>query len=1278
VLTVTRLTNAEYLISSVALSIDEYYAGVGESPGVWAGGWAEGLGLAGVVGADQLRALVDGKHPTSGVDLLSGSKPRSVLAFDLTFSAPKSVSLLWALGSEPVAEVVASAHREAVGVALGFLEERAAVARVQSQGVRRRVATEGWVAAGFVHRTSREGDPQLHTHCLVPNLGRRSGDGRYVALDAGPLFEWARAAESVYQNHLQRSLSLRLRVCWGPDRHNTREMEGFTRAQLRAFSKRSAQIEAELEKTGARYESPELRMQADDEASLATRTGKDHSLTPSRLAERWRREADAVDLAAGAELERSVCFGNPDLEAPSWEEISRTLTDPEAGLCAHSARFSRADVVEHVCAISVGRLDLEEVTGLADRFLSSDLAVRLTPDDGPARRKTAQWSTAAHRATEDRTLALAETLAARSVPAISAAAVTAARRLEPGLGRDQVAAIMVVSGEGASLRCVLAPAGYGKTTMLHTAAQAATTEGRPVVAVASTAKAVAELAGAGLDARTIARLRIDLSNGPLAAGTVVVLDEISQTPTAEVEAVLVAVDACPGGSLWVLGDPRQSQPVGPGGMADHIEALAGSGRIPSANLTVNRRQVHLADRQALGLLRRGEVARSQQLRSEHGWEHEHVSPGDTRNAMAAAVCADIDTYGAAAVVALVVSHSDAEDLADRIRSRLTDTGALGGPAMTGPGWTGDRDYQAGDRVLLHARRGGSSSRLVNGTTATVTGVDDGGLTVHLDRSGEDARLPAGFVAGARTDGSPNLSHSWARTVDGAQGGTWETCHLLGSAALDAYRGYTGQSRSRQPTHTWNTKTLVAVDHGGILVDQRDAAEVVAQALARQPDPTLAARSDPWTLDRQLRDLIAEHERVLAGHPDNTDEALAAAIEELRPAKARLASMDALAASAASYLDGQGAVARLSRHGRRERRDLQDTLAVDLQRARDERNRRDEIAARVAALQRAKDAFNSFEQAEGWRRDGLRRLHEALDDHWAQVVTACVRADDPLAFGIDKLRHARATTAARIGQLDTSIPPDRGDEWQQARRQLPDLVRTRHQAEQALTASQANLDDASRRRWGRHDHQAIAAAHAKVAVREKSLEQALTAEGDLQGQLAVIASHQQERKQVITQSAPRRNQLASTLAQLDGALDHTRAERVHALAAEPPAHQVERLGQPPSSAAGRAVWCHQALPIEAALDRNDGVSPTWTGWSRHVARARQEIAVADRVLQATHGTVNPAEWADLAQQAGTLREQALRDLRVRQSHQETMSPTHQAEHHLHIDHSVRPGGHQIGL
>ena len=119
-------------------------------------------------------------------------------AIDATFSAPKSVSLLWAFGGPETAAAVSIAHVEAVEAALGFVEERAAVTRRQSGGVRVRAATSGWAAATFVHRSSRAGDPQLHTHAVIPNVVRRD-DGVWVALDATVLYRWAKAAGSVYQ-----------------------------------------------------------------------------------------------------------------------------------------------------------------------------------------------------------------------------------------------------------------------------------------------------------------------------------------------------------------------------------------------------------------------------------------------------------------------------------------------------------------------------------------------------------------------------------------------------------------------------------------------------------------------------------------------------------------------------------------------------------------------------------------------------------------------------------------------------------------------------------------------------------------------------------------------------------------------------------------------------------------------------------------------------------------------------------------------------------------------
>ena len=343
-----------------------------------------------------------------------------------------------------------------------------------------------------------------------------------------------------------------------------------------------------------------------------------------------------------------------------------------------------------------------------------------------------------------------------------------------------------------------------------------------------------------------------------------------------------------------------------------------------------------------------------------------------------------------------------------------------------------------------------------------------------------------------------------------------------------------------------------------------------------------------------------------------------------------------------------------------------------------RQARDDIASRVQALQGDQIAFGRFEKSHGWRREDLFRLRDRLDDHWAQTVAAAVGADDPLAFGIDRLRHARATTATRTEQLDASIPPDRASEWQDTRAQLPQVVRARHDAERALANSQARLDEASRRHWGRHDRDAINAAQGRVSYNQQRLEEARNAERDLRNYLDQISTHQQERRHAITDRAPLRRELASSLAQFDASLDYTRPQRVRALVSDPSPDLVKRLGEPPASAAGRAVWCHHALPLEEFLDRKDGIGPPWTGWSQQADRARREIKIADRLLQVEPSGINAAAWAELAQQAATIREQAVKDLRVQNAYEQKMTPTHDAEHHLGIDLSAGSRGPEIDL
>jgi conjugative relaxase-like TrwC/TraI family protein len=1233
VLTVTALTDAEYLLSSVALGIDEYYVGVGEAPGVWAGGWSAEVGVAGMVEADELRSLIDGFQPVTGEPLLVGLRDRSVNAFDLTFSAPKSVSLLWALASEPAADTVMAAHREAVAVALGFLEGRAATARMQVDGVRRHVATHGWAVAGFVHRTSREGDPQLHTHCLVPNVVRRAPDGRCVALAARPLFVWARAAGSIYQAELQRTLSVRLGVAWGPDRSNTRDLVGFTTAQLRAFSRRTVEIEAELEARGALYESPALRMRADDEASLATRPAKNHSLTPSLLVDRWHAEAAGVGLVVGRALDGAVCWRDPPLPVLGYEAIASALVDEETGLCAHAAKFTEPDVVEHVAALSAGRLTVDEIGAVTAGFLASDSVVRLVPVRSASGWEPARWSTSALRALEDATLALLDGLQARPGAPIRTTPPTV------GLGADQCEAVDVVCGMGGSVRTVLAPAGYGKTAMIHAAATAAVADGRPVLAVATTAKAVAELTEAGLSAMTVARFRLDLRQAPLAPGTVMILDEVSQTSTRDAHTVLAAVAACRGGQLWILGDPRQSPSVQAGGIAAELETRARAGVIPAATLTTNRRQIEPDDRHALALLRVGEAAASQAVRAEKGWEHHAATPAATRSALADAVVADIVEHGAASAVALVVSHGQAEDLADRIRRRLTTAGVLGGPAFNGPGWTTDRTYRAGDRILFHTRCGDRHSPLVNGTVGTVTAVDRDGLAVHTD-SGGTTVVSTAFAGGVRADGTPNLSHAWARTVDGAQGGTWIHAHLLGSADLDAYRGYTGQSRSRYPTHTWNTTPIDDGDHGGRLADRRTPHERVVAALGRVPDTTMAALDDPWPADRHLRAAISAHRAVLdVQPPDRTSglvaarDASAAAQDELDVAQRRLAQTG----TDLDKLDRFGPLRSLQRQHRSERRQLEDRLAADQQAVIDAAGAVTRAERRVRRLEGDQRCHDEFEHTEGWRRDAIGATVEQLEAHWTGVAIACCLSDDPLAFGVDPLRLARQRLTRQLAQLDASLPADRDTERRDARQRLTDAVNERRAAQQDLTDAISFHDRLSRQRWPRRDPASIGDAADHVHDAAHRLDRARTAEIHVERRVEALDAHQHERRRALHGAAPQHAQLITDLVLIDTSLERTLPARVLAALDRPASWQLELLGPVPRTFAARAVWCGGAHRIESHLDRRAANERGWRQACYDIADTPQLCDIADQYLELDTPAIHVRQWSGATQAARAVQE-----------------------------------------
>src|SRR5215203_3918891 len=308
VLSIAKLTPGQegYYERSVAAGLDDYYAGRGESPGVWTGRGAQELELEGLVHEGELGRLIRGLHPYTEKQLRTHPKARvitieridpltdersietkklaPVAGFDLVFSPPKSVSLLHALGAEDTRRAVNEAHLTAWQAALGYLEDEACVTRRGAQGVTRENAG-GFVAAAYQHRTSRAQDPHLHTHVIVANMAQSPSDETWRALDGEAILKTYRlAAGYLYEAHLRAELSRTLGLEWETPRKGWAELRGVPRRVVEEFSsRRAAVLERMREQATSGYYAAQV-------AAVDTREKKEH-VDLAALREDWRARA---------------------------------------------------------------------------------------------------------------------------------------------------------------------------------------------------------------------------------------------------------------------------------------------------------------------------------------------------------------------------------------------------------------------------------------------------------------------------------------------------------------------------------------------------------------------------------------------------------------------------------------------------------------------------------------------------------------------------------------------------------------------------------------------------------------------------------------------------------------------------------------------------------------------------------------------------------------------------------------------------------------------------
>lgn len=527
-----------------------------EEEGRWLGRQADGLGLAGSVSTDDLEALLSGHDPVTGTRLgaalvdrvdAKGRLIKAVAGFDATFSAPKSLSVWWGLTGDTR---LLDAHDVAVRAVLDHLERYGATTRIRVNGTRQHPDTEGLVMAAFRQATSREDDPQLHSHVVV-SAKVQTADGRWWALDARYLKRKQRALGGLYQSVLRAELTHRYGVAWGPIVKGQAEIIGMPRELLDAFSKRTRQVDKLLAAKVTEFREREgrdptrwERAALTREAAEDSRDDKTHTPTGT-LSARWADEA----RAQGWTPERLVESMRTAARAVTTTRATLSVPEVLDLLSANGSTWTRADVMQAICDLAppVSQLSGQDWARTVERACDQviESCVRLDPQPtGPVRASDGRsiWLPPSEPdLTHEHVLAQEERILTFAIDAHDQPETPSFTIDRAGLDVLQADAAAAVAGHD-PLVLIVGPAGTGKTTALRRAVDDLHRQRRPSFGVAPTAKAAKVLRNeTGMPAETIAKLlhewRADQPRDAyrLPPGATVVVDEAGMCGTGAVE-----------------------------------------------------------------------------------------------------------------------------------------------------------------------------------------------------------------------------------------------------------------------------------------------------------------------------------------------------------------------------------------------------------------------------------------------------------------------------------------------------------------------------------------------------------------------------------------------------------------------------------------------------------------------------------------------------------------------------------------------------------------------
>ncbi len=729
---------------------DGYYAK--DDPGhksasAWAGKGAEELGLEGPVDADVFRAVLEGGVPDgSGRQLGRRGKDGELLhrpGRDLTFSAPKSVSIAALVGGD--ARIV-DAHDRAVKATLDWVEANAAETRVQDPETKRMVRARGQeiVAATFRHDTSRNLDPQLHTHAVVANMVR-SGDGKWRTMANEGLYERQKLVGMHYRNELARSL---VELGYGIEKTHADgrfEIAGVSREVIEAFSTRRAEIEAAMEERclGATGENPRIA----ERAALMTRAAK-RDVDRDALRGVWAEHAadlgfDARALAAGAarKVAAPAIQGREAAIAPDRGPAAEAVAWAMEHHSERQAVFARADLFAAALAHAPGRVTMaeaeREVAALENAGALHAVSVPGAADALATERTVGE---------ERETIALMRLGEGKGRAPMRSWAVQGHLHRGP-LTAGQRDAVKLILSSMDRVVGVQGYAGTGKTTMLDRVRTLAEKKGWRMVGLAPSASAVKTLASeAGIESETLQGFlarNTGVAEGRLTRKgerqmraafdrTILVVDEGSLASTVQARDLLRVANAFRIPRVVLVGDAKQLDAVDAGKPFAQLQAAG----MKTAVMDEIMRQRDPALREAVEASLKGDIQRAFE---KLGSNVAQVKADNIGGAVAARWLA-LSPEARENTGVMAPSHELRQAINGHIRERLAREGRIRGPAMVSErlvskGYTNAEkalvgNYAPGDVVAFH--RSYKRLGVEKGDERRVTGVDHEARSVMLE------------------------------------------------------------------------------------------------------------------------------------------------------------------------------------------------------------------------------------------------------------------------------------------------------------------------------------------------------------------------------------------------------------------------------------------------------------------------------------------------------------------------------------------------------------------